>query len=409
MQAVRVLADDLTGACDIGAELLPWPGGVAVQPAGDGRIPAIHPEMLWVRNTQSRTLTPVEAAERVRAALRDVKPGWVGLVLKKIDTALRGQIGAEIDAAMDVLQIDEAFVLPAIPEVGRTTQQGRQMIGGVPIHQTAFARDPQNPIRDASVPAALEATGRRSTAVIGLGAVRNGFGAAVDEARAAGAQVVVCDAETDADLERAVRGLLLRRRPLLLVGSTGLARALRRVLGTEQAGRQRTAGPAAASGAGVLLVAGSAHPATRTQVERAAARGLVETLTVGDGADAEGIGLAAGRLLRAGRWPALVAPAEPAPGGSASILAGLRRAALVALARVRPAGLALIGGETAYQVLEGLGHPPLWLDARLCPLVVRARLMAGPYGGLTLVTKGGSAGAADLLGAIVRQLGRGAR
>jgi uncharacterized protein YgbK (DUF1537 family) len=409
MQAVRVLADDLTGACDVGAELLPWPGGVAVRPNYERAEPLQRQDMLCVRNTQSRTLSPAEAATRVTAVLGDVGPGWAGLVLKKIDTGLRGQLGAEIDAVMDVLGIDEAFVLPAIPEVGRTTEQGRQLIGGVPVHQTAFARDPQNPIHDDSVPAAIAMTGRRRPGVIGLGAVRNGLGGAIDDARAGGAQVLVCDAETDADLERAVRALLLRSRPLLLVGSTGLARALRRVLGTEQAGRQRMAGPPVSSGSGVLVVAGSAHPATRAQVERAAARGLIEPLVVGHRDGAEVVGLAAGRLLRAGRWPALVAPTERVAGGSEAVVAGLRRAALAAMSRARPGGLALIGGETAYHVLEGLGHPTLWLESRLCPLVVRSRLMSGPYAGLAVITKGGSAGASDLLGAIVRQLGHGVR
>ena len=60
-------------------------------------------------------------------------------------------------------------------------------------------------------------------------------------------------------------------------------------------------------------------------------------------------------------------------------------------------------------MLDGLGHPTLAVESRLCPLVVRTRLLSGPYAGLPLVTKGGSAGAPDLLGAIVRQLGRGAR
>jgi len=59
-------------------------------------------------------------------------------------------------------------------------------------------------------------------------------------------------------------------------------------------------------------------------------------------------------------------------------------------------------------VLEGLGLPALWLEARLCPLVVRARLMAGAYAGLVVVTKGGSTGAPELLGHVVRQLARGA-
>src|SRR5581483_1110960 len=385
MDAVRVLADDLTGACDIGGELLPWPGGIAVQPALDASTADVRPGTLCVRNTQSRTLPPGEARRRVGAALADVGPGWAGLVLKKIDTGLRGQLGAEIDAAMDALGIDEAFVLPAIPEIGRTTQQGRQMIGGVAVHQTAFARDPQNPIRDASVPAAIETTSRRRAAVLGLGAVRGGLAAAIDEARSAGASVLVCDAETDADLERAVRALLLRARPLLLVGSTGLARALRRVLGTEQAGRVRpVAGPLPASGSGVLVVAGSAHPTTRTQIDRAAARGLVEPFALEGAAGAEHVGLAAGRALRAGRAAAVVPPPEVAPEHSDTVLAGLRRAALAALSRVRPGGLVLIGGETSYQVLEGLGLPSLWLETRLCPMVVRGRLMSGAYGGMAL-------------------------
>jgi len=409
MDALRVLADDLTGACDVGAELLPGPGGVVVQPALESRTPGPR-GAIYVRNTQSRTLAPADAAPRVAAALTDVGPGWAGLVLKKIDTGLRGPLGAEIDATMDALGVEEAFVLPAIPEVGRTTLAGRQMIGGVPVNETAFARDPHHPIRDASVSAALAATGRRRAALIEIAAVRGDMGAEVERARAAGGGVLVCDAETDADLERAVRTLLLRARPLLLVGSTGLARALRRVLGTEQAGRAvRPAGPAALFGDGVLVVAGSAHPATRRQVERAAERRLVQPIEVASLAAAEWAGAQAARALASGMAvPALIPPAVPSGEGSASVLAALRRAALTTLARVRPASLVLVGGETAYQVLEGLGLPPLWLESRLCPLVVRARLMAGAYAGLAVITKGGSTGAPDLLVSIVRQLARGA-
>jgi D-threonate/D-erythronate kinase len=156
------------------------------------------------------------------------------------------------------------------------------------------------------------------------------------------------------------------------------------------------------------VVAGSAHPATRRQVERAAERGLVLPLEVTSVAGAEWAGAQAVRALAAGKAPVLVAPAAPSPEGSAAVLAALRRAALATLARVRPAGLVLVGGETAYHVLEGLGLPPLWLESRLCPLVVRTRLMAGAYAGLALVTKGGSTGAPDLLASIVRQLARGA-
>src|SRR6476620_3418690 len=98
MDALRVLADDLTGACDVGAELLPGPAGVVVHPSGESPRPEMRPATVCVRNTQSRTLPPAEAARRVGAALADVGSGWAGLVLKKIDTGLRGPLGAEIDA-----------------------------------------------------------------------------------------------------------------------------------------------------------------------------------------------------------------------------------------------------------------------------------------------------------------------
>src|SRR5258708_39383579 len=92
---------------------------------------------------------------------------------------------------------------------------------------------------------------RSQAAVIDIAAVRGDLAAAIERARVAGAGVLACDAETDADLERAVRALLLRGRPLLLGGSPGLACALRRVLGTEQAGRRlRPPGPPARPGAG---------------------------------------------------------------------------------------------------------------------------------------------------------------
>ena len=140
----------------------------------------------------------------------------------------------------------------------------------------------RHPIRDAQVTVALAETGRRPATVLDLAAMRGGPGAAIDAAVAGGAAVLVCDAETDADLERAVRSLLLRPRPLLLVGSTGLARALRRVLGSEQPARRlRTTGPAPLAGKGVLVVAGSAHPATRAQIDRARERGLFDPIVVG--------------------------------------------------------------------------------------------------------------------------------
>src|SRR5215218_2555073 len=66
---------------------------------------------------------------------------WPELVYKKIDSALRGQIRAELIATMDVLGIRRAVVAPALPSEGRTTSGGRQYADGVPLERSAFAGD----------------------------------------------------------------------------------------------------------------------------------------------------------------------------------------------------------------------------------------------------------------------------
>jgi len=397
MEALHVIADDLTGACDVGAALLPWPTPVVVWPDGDGADGGAA--QLVIRNTQSRALPAAAAARRVRDVLGG---GWArdGIVLKEIDTGLRGHLGAEIDAAMDAVGARRAFVLPAIPEVGRTTVGGEQRLDGVPVHRTAFGSDPLNPVRESQVAAVISRGTGRAVGTVSLDAVRGpgGPGAAIDASDAA---ILVLDAETDADLAASVQAVLHRPRPLLLVGSTGVARALRAALAPREGPAARLHGPA--TGSGTLVVVGSAHPAARAQRDEARRAGVLQAVLEVDAAGATAAGVRAAALLAAGGTVALVAPDVVTPGHEAVIGAALRAAAVTALEGCVPAGLVLVGGETAYEVLAGLGHPPLVVEGRAAPLAVRGRIAAGRYGGVAIVTKGGSSGGAALLAALVRE------
>ena len=120
MNALRIIADDLTGACDIGAEMLPWPAGVVVQPAAGGSSPA---GALGVRNTQSRTLSPAEAASRVSGVLDDLRIGWSGIVLK-IDLATQTLTlagGRTIEFPIDPFA--KQFLLEGVDELGYMLKQ----------------------------------------------------------------------------------------------------------------------------------------------------------------------------------------------------------------------------------------------------------------------------------------------
>src|SRR5262249_60655381 len=101
--------------------------------------------------------------------------------------------------------------------------------------------------------------------------------------------VAVRAAEAAADLTRCRRALPGRRRPLLLVGSTGMARALRRALPLDPCPRAAAA-PEPSRGAGVLVVLGSVHPTARAQRDHAGRPGLVGEVTEGSVTGAERVG-----------------------------------------------------------------------------------------------------------------------
>jgi len=407
---VRVIADDLTGACDVGAAFLPHPKCVVVesidrQSAGQDGDDGV----LTVWNTQSRTLAPEAAAARVRRALADVPSSSQGFLFKKIDTALRGPLGAELDAAMDAIRADTALVLPAIPEAGRVTRGGRQLIDGVPIDETAFARDPQNPVHDASVAAVIERTSHRRVASVSLDEMRRwGASGALCRCRADGATVIVGDAESDLDLLEWVAGVVEGPPPsvplpLVLVGSTSLARAWRSTVSRIVRGRFAGAIPSttlAAADGGVLVIAGSAHPATRAQLDYAIDRRVVHAVVV-DVDDPIASGAEAARRLRSGSHVCLVVPSGAIDGGSRRVLAAMREAATAALERARPGAMLLIGGETAFHVLAGLGHPRLEIEAAPAPLAVRATILDGTLAGMPIVTKGGSSGPPERLAELI--------
>jgi uncharacterized protein YgbK (DUF1537 family) len=397
-EALRVIADDLTGACDLGAELLGLGGPVVVCDVMH-RAPDA-PGVVSVCNTASRGCETPAAVARVQEALRDLAPGWAGILLKKIDTALRGPVAAELAAAMACTGAAEAFVLPASPSVGRTTILGIQHLDGIPLADTAFARDPLHPIRQSSVLAALAADRALEVRLLGLEEVRAGAWDAAWPA-AQRPRAVVCDAETDGDLEAALRGVLRRPHPLVLAGSIGLGRALAALRG---GGAVPVAPPTMAPGAtpaGVLVAVGSLHPASREQVLVAGRALGVEIAEVGEAAMVGPAAARAATAIRRGAAAALLTPGQRAP--SAAGPAGhLADAVAACLRAARPAGLVLVGGETAQAVLARLAHPRLQLEARPVPLVVFGRLLDGPQPGLGVVTKGGSAGDDEVVIRMIR-------
>ncbi|NGN67770.1 four-carbon acid sugar kinase family protein, partial [Streptomyces sp. A7024] len=244
---VLALADDLSGAAEVAVALR---RAVRVELAGGGRVAAsvtsASPSPSTVIDLDSRSLSPAEAADRVRAALSAYNGAAGQVRYKKVDSQLRGNLAAE--AAAYAEGADGLLIAPALPAAGRTVRDGVVHLQGVPLQHTDGWRAEGRP-----APASIaEALSGLPTRLIGLDVVRDGPDALVGGLAAAltGGRHVIADAETDADLDALARAALVVGPRLRLLGAGGLASALGRALPDAAApGGRAASGAHAALGA----------------------------------------------------------------------------------------------------------------------------------------------------------------
>jgi uncharacterized protein YgbK (DUF1537 family) len=219
-----VIADDLTGACDTGAQFagrgIPTLVTMEIDRAFD---PAEGEYFVIVADTESRHLSAPEAVARVEAIVKRAREAGVKHFYKKTDSTLRGNIGAELEALLRASGNRLLAFAPAFPRLGRFTRGGHQHVGDRLLSETEFAADPLDPVTDSFIPAIIRRQSDIPIKIIG----RNADEALVDEP---GEWIVVFDAESDDDL-RWIGGRLKRERlPGALAGSAGFAACLPELL-----------------------------------------------------------------------------------------------------------------------------------------------------------------------------------
>ncbi len=220
---VLVIADDFTGANDAGSGLARAGACVNVLFDADA-ADAGEKADVWVISTDSRAMSPQLAAERTRQVLQGreaiILSGWI---YKKIDSTLRGNPGAEIEAALLACQKQLALVVPAVPRLGRTTRNGNCYIHGKLLTETEFASDPKTPVTSANVLTRLHEQSALNGSVLTLDDVRGADLVAKLRQRRG---LLVVDAECDDDIQRVMLAAAQLDEKPLLAGASGLSDAL---------------------------------------------------------------------------------------------------------------------------------------------------------------------------------------
>lgn len=419
MPRLAVIADDLTGANATGIlfgkrgfRAVSSLGGVQCELPGD-------PDVIVV-STESRAIAPTEAYRRVYQVAKDLLGLGVQHFDKRIDSTLRGNLGAEIDALLQALREHGtdpmAVVVAAFPSSGRSTVGGYHLVGGVPLELTDVANDPTCPIRDSSLPYLLSAQSRNSVGTVSLSTVLKGDEAVADALRrlySEGHRVIAADCITDADLEAVAQGAAECGLPVVSADPGPFGAALAAAL---------YPGPRRARGR-VLVVAGSVTAQTRRQLEVLQSSIPCTSVHVNAEALARGGSAAAGEADRvlehvnnaAADKPvvclhtvsdvedvldvgALAAQLGMAPAAVAlGIADGLAQMAVASLAAMGRSGVGVYGtgGDIIAALCRACGAQGIELIDEVMPLATYGRLVGGQYSGLPLVTKGGLVGGPD--------------
>jgi len=271
MTRLAIIADDLSSATDCGAQVV-RSGLSVVVPLGGYSLPvqARAAQVVSV-DTDSRSLSAESAYAKVKAATQQlVADGWTHFY-KSVDSTLRGNLGAEIEAVLDVVKPDCAVIAPAFPKYGRTTVDGVQHLHGRPLHETEFGTDPTAPVKDADIARRLAEGSRRTAGRLTLNQLCAGptqIKSAIQGLLADGVELVVVDIAEQDDLEQICVGLSQSGLRIVWVGSTGLAEFVPLAFGVASTSNPLDQDRAIDSRPALALV-GSASETTREQLRHA--------------------------------------------------------------------------------------------------------------------------------------------
>ena len=310
----------------------------------------------------------------------------MGCFYKKVDSTLRGNLGAELAAFRAATSAPGLPFAPAFPSVGRTTRRGRQLVDGVPLGRTAFARDPLHPVRTGSIATLLA----RQTDVRVRHVSGSARGAASETSYTEG--IAIFDAASDGELRQVARRLRAAGLLSATAGSGGFAAALAQTL--DFGGRRRARRPAArAAGPArpLLVVCGSRHPAVARQIAAAVQAGfqriaipapwlvsLARRRSTFDGA-MDVVAARADTLLGTGGDVVLHvsdAPGEARATGHATAVAVARGAGRVVaeiLARRRVGAVLATGGDTLAGVVAACGWQRLEAETAIASGIALVR------------------------------------
>jgi uncharacterized protein YgbK (DUF1537 family) len=330
------------------------------------------------------------------------------LIYKKIDSCMRGNVGAEVAALADACGFRGALIAPALPAQGRTTLHDVHYVHDIPLADSEMAHDPANPVGASCLTELIALQYRQPVGRIDAADLDGNprhLKTRLEDLLKQGRRLITCDAAHQRHLMVIARLAVDHFPHLLMAGSAGLAQALVRCRFEKSEAR-----PASRPAVGnhLLFVCGSGSNVLRSQVETLIRETGIPrfVLVPGQPTALSGRSNAIAKDLASGAAVLQLAATESLVYDNSVVRQLAAETAAIFRCR-RPDGLFLSGGDTATAVLGAIGASGVRLKVEILPGVIQGTVTGGPGDGLPVITKAGAFGEPDTLLQLYRLLAGG--
>lgn len=415
MSLLLIIADDFTGALDTGVQFAAR--GIRTQVVVDTDVDfASQNAEVLVVDTETRHLSDSKAYDIVYHLTKRALQADICYIYKKTDSALRGNIGAELAALLDASGCRQLPFLPAFPQIHRTTKGGIHYINNVPVTESPFGIDPFEPVRHSVITELIkEQTNHEAHS---FPALKETSSVPLSDG------ILIFDAEHAEDLTSTGKQLMKADALHIMAGCAGFGESLPELLNISP-DTKRTFPKLDER---LLVVCGSVNPITIAQLDKAETAGFARLRLTPEQKLTDGYWESAGgkeQLARIEKMlqtnPHCIIETNDAGGNQLTANYAKEHGMDLETVRVRIAGslgllvgaiftspslgtLLLTGGDTLLQCMNCIGVSELEPICELAKGVVLARFT---YQGCTrhVITKSGGFGQEDLLTSLADRIG----
>lgn len=219
---IVVITDDLTGANDTAVQF--YKKGLTVDMVfALQQVNESNASDVLVINTDSRSLMIENAQKRIFVIGEHLNLEQKQ-IYKKVDSTLRGNIGAELEACLSVSDRNVAIFCPALPSANRIVKDGVCFVDGKPLLETEFATDPKTPVISSNVNKIIANQTNIPVVIVNMDLFSESEIIQQIKNRQFNKTIFSFDAKNDDDLKKISQIIKKIDFPIIASGSSGLAK-----------------------------------------------------------------------------------------------------------------------------------------------------------------------------------------